>query len=143
MVNYIEVPIRESDYAAAAAVLLQSMSSMRVEDLVAVLLGDWLNERARGNQSSVHEGRGLQWKALFLPEGSLIRTQVNGVVYAGKVIGDELVYDGRSYSPAEFANLFGVKGRNAWEHLWILFPHAVRWRHADACRVRIPVRQKK
>jgi hypothetical protein len=138
----IYVPIPEADYAVAAASLLRSMSTMKVEELVVYLLADWLEGSARAYQEGLRGARGLQWKSVFLPEGSVVRTIVRGEVYAGKVIGDELVYEGEAYSPAEFANHFGATGRNAWENLWILFPHTLQWRRADACRPRRPSRQK-
>ena len=139
----IFVPIPEADYHAAVTALLRTMSPMRVDDIVLRLLGDWLEKSCETETEGLKSGRGLLWKTVFIPEGSIIRTHVNGSVYAGKILGNDLVYDGKSFTPAQFANHFGATGRNAWVSLWILFPYARHWRRADACRGFRPSRKNK
>lgn len=83
--------------------------------------------------SRLASGRGYFWKALFLPEGTRLRVFMRAEGQA-EVIGDELVYDGRSISPNQFLRLFRGIPRNAWEELCIRFPGEKTWRRAKELR---------
>ena len=83
---------------------------------------------------------GYQWKRLFLPNGTVLRT-----VFAGKnchcvVEGDRIVYDKRAVSPSGFVNAVGGIRRNAWKCTWILFPDSKDWKLADSLRTRAQAR---
>jgi hypothetical protein len=78
----------------------------------------WLTEQARlqagADPASV---RGYQWKTLFLPEGTVLRSWSYGENNYARVEGDRIVHDGRSVSPNEFAQSFARSTRNAWTDL--------------------------
>jgi hypothetical protein len=83
----------------------------------------WLAEQARlqagADPASV---RGYQWKTLFLPEGTVLRSWSYGENNHARVEGDQIVHDGRSVSPNEFAQSFARSTRNAWTDLYIRRP---------------------
>lgn len=80
--------------------------------------------------------RGFQWKTLFLPEGTILRTTHGDTVEFAKVCGDHIMSDdGAALTPSMFANRT-AKGRNAWRFVWLRFPGEDGWSRADNCRDR-------
>ena len=80
--------------------------------------------------------RGFQWKTLFLPDGTILRTTHGENVEFAKVSGDRIVSeDGGTLTPSLFANR-RAKGRNAWRFIWLRFPGGEAWIRADDCRAR-------
>jgi len=55
---------------------------------------------------------GYQWKKLFLPDGTVLRTIYKGKNYHCIVENDGLRYDGKETSPNQFVNPFGGVRRN-------------------------------
>jgi hypothetical protein len=78
--------------------------------------------------------RGYQWKQLFLPEGTLLRTVLGGSSHDAVVTGGHIIFNGNSITPSEFANCIGAQRRSAWHALWLLFPGESEWKSADALR---------
>ncbi|MBB3119096.1 hypothetical protein [Pseudoduganella violacea] len=78
--------------------------------------------------------RGYQWKQLFLPEGTLLRTAFRGHTRYATVDGEHIVYAGRTLTPSAFANLHGCGQRNAWHAIWLRLPGAADWSLAQDCR---------
>ncbi len=106
-----------------------------LNDLVDELLREWLEQSAINDPETAHEAaRGYQWKSLFLPDGTLLRFQYRGEYVEASVVGDAIMYQGRSYSPRQL--IYQVTGtvRNAWRTLWIREPDHVRWHLADTRR---------
>jgi hypothetical protein len=80
--------------------------------------------------------RGFQWKTVFLPDGTNLRTSYHDTVEFAKVVGDHIFSDdGASLTPSLFANRH-AKGRNAWRFVWLRFPSDDHWTRADNCRTR-------
>jgi hypothetical protein len=77
---------------------------------------------------------GYQWKKLFLPSGTVLRTVFCGKNYFCTVDDDRIVYKEQSVSPSGFVNAVGGIRRNAWRCLWILFPDTKQWALADTLR---------
>lgn len=87
--------------------------------------------------------RGFQWKNVFLPEGTILRTSYRHVVEYAKVIGDRLLSDdGESLTPSLFANRHAT-GRNAWRFVWLRFPGDDHWVRAANCRTRFTEQARK
>ena len=80
--------------------------------------------------------RGYQWKSLFLPDGTLLRTVFGGKNHHCLVENDQILYNGGPVSPSGFVNQVGGIRRNAWRCTWILLPDAKDWKLADTLRVR-------
>ena len=80
--------------------------------------------------------RGFQWKNVFLPEGTSLRTSYRETIEFAKVVGDQIASDdGALLTPSLFANRH-AKGRNAWRFIWLRFPGDDYWIRAGNCRVR-------
>ena len=77
---------------------------------------------------------GYQWKQLFLPNGTLLRTVFNGKNFHCLVEDDQLRYKGLATSPSRFVNTVGGIRRNAWKVTWVLFPGTAAWNLAAALR---------
>jgi len=111
---------------------------IKPDAFVAELVSRWLavemerqSLRERGNAI-----RGFQWKNVFLPDGTGLRTSYRNTVEFAKVAGDRIVGDdGTTLTPSQFANR-GAKGRNAWRFVWLRFPGNDYWIRADNCRMR-------
>ena len=78
--------------------------------------------------------KGYQWKQVFLPAGTLLRTVFGGVNHHCLVEDDEIVYKGASVSPAIFVNTVGGVRRNAWKSIWVLLPETTTWVQAGVLR---------
>jgi hypothetical protein len=78
--------------------------------------------------------RGYQWKSVFLPEGTLLRTVFGGKNHHCMVEADQILYQGAAISPSGFVNAVGGMRRNAWRCIWILFPNTLEWKLAETLR---------
>jgi hypothetical protein len=94
---------------------------------------DWL-AAAKARAAETRNADGFQWKELFLPSGTRLRTTFNGQRSHALVEGDNIVFNGRSVSPSEFANGVGGRGRNAWKVVWLMLPHDGLWKVAKTLR---------
>ncbi len=79
---------------------------------------------------------GYQWKSLFLPDGTVLRTVFGGANHHCLVAGDRILYNEKSVSPSGFVNAVGGIRRNAWRCTWILLPDSKVWKLADTLRSR-------
>jgi hypothetical protein len=77
---------------------------------------------------------GYQWKNLFLPNGTLLRTIYNGKSFHCLVEDDHIRYNEREISPSGFANAVGGVRRSAWKVIWVLFPNSTEWKLAGTLR---------
>lgn len=85
---------------------------------------------------------GYQWKRLFLPDGTVLRTVFSGTNYHCVVEGGRIAFDGKDVLPSRFVNAAGGMRRKAWLCTWILFPDTKQWQLADALRTRRPRRPR-
>ncbi|WP_426104050.1 hypothetical protein [Massilia sp. TSP1-1-2] len=77
---------------------------------------------------------GYQWKHVFLPHGTLLRTLVSGRNHHCVVEDDCIRYKGAEVSPSKFVNAAGGIRRSAWKTLWVLFPDTTTWVSAESLR---------
>jgi hypothetical protein len=117
--------------------LASCQSGYQKEDweIVADAVDEWLR---RHNPAALDTPltSGYQWKRLFLPDGTLLRTVFNGKNHHCLVEGDGIVYDNKPVTPSGFVNALGGIRRNSWKSIWILFPNTTEWKLADALRPR-------
>jgi hypothetical protein len=129
----LQVPPRT--FYALASYLHESGSGADIEDLAATAIDEWVVQaRVRARTGGATQGRGYQWKGLFLPSGSRLRMSCDGKSHYAEVDGDDIVFEGRSVSPAQMANTVAGGTRNAWRELWILSPGETVWKSAWALR---------
>jgi hypothetical protein len=106
------------------------------QDLSAAMLAAlelWLCE-----QQCPHPGQpplhGYQWKSLFLPEGTRLRSWSYGEHNYAEVVGDQIIHNGRAVSPNQFARSFARSNRNAWSDLSVRRPGDKKWTVASRLR---------
>ncbi|QJD91620.1 hypothetical protein HH213_16925 [Duganella dendranthematis] len=95
----------------------------------------WLREQSKlaaGNDPA--SVRGYQWKTLFLPDGTELRSWSYGEYNYARVVGDEIIHKGRSVSPNQFAQAFARSFRNAWMDLYIKRPEDKQFKNAGRLR---------
>lgn len=131
------VGIHYADFLALEFLLMDTRPGVKPDAFVADLVKRWVaTERERielrQNGPSV---RGVQWKTLFLPEGTRLRTTYRGTVEFAKIASNRIVTDdGAVATPSQFANRH-AQGRNAWRFIWLRFPEEECWVNAHACRI--------
>ena len=132
-----------TDYFQLEFFLMDTRPGVKPDAFVADLVNRWLavemerlSLRERG-----HAMRGFQWKNVFLPDGTALRTSYCSSIEFAKVVGDQVVADdGMKLTPSQFANRH-AKGRNAWRFVWLRFPGNDYWVRAGTCRMRHHERQ--
>ncbi len=108
-------------------------------EIAAEAIDEWVRRHdPEGVPMPAHKG--YQWKSLFLPDGTVLRTVFGGKNHHCVVEGDQILYNGQAVSPSGFVNAVGGIRRNAWRSTWLLFPDAKQWQRADALRPRKPPR---
>lgn len=119
--------------------LMDAQPGVKLEDFITELTGHWLRlqkeKLALRNKGPALQG--FQWKNLFLPAGTSLRTSYHANSEFAKVVGERILSDdGESLTPSRFANRHAT-GRNAWRFIWLRFPGEEHWLRADACRARL------
>jgi hypothetical protein len=77
---------------------------------------------------------GYQWKSLFLPEGTILRSWSYGEHNYARVEGDKIIHEGHSVTPNEFARSFARTTRNAWFDLSVKLPGEKHFKMANLLR---------
>jgi len=80
------------------------------------------------------DGEGYQWKRLFLPDGTRLRSSFHGVQRFARVEGAAIISNGAVTTPSRFANWDGCGSRNAWQAIWLQFPGERDWTPASSHR---------
>ena len=132
-----------SDFLDLDLYLTQTRPGVTPEAFLTELLKRWLaveKERISLRSKNDRVAHGFQWKNVFLPDGTSLRTTYCNQAEFAKVIGDRIVSDeGEVITPSLFANRCS-KGRNAWRFVWLRFPGNDYWIRADDCRARFEER---
>lgn len=93
---------------------------------------------APGPATDASEGRaasrGYQWKQLFLPNGTELRTIYCGRSLYATVENEQIISDSGPTTPSRLANSKGCGSRNAWQTIWLRLPGGTRWQRAADCR---------
>ena len=133
----VNLPI--ADFLELEFHLMDTRPGARPEAFVAELVKRWLRTESErlALQKNGPALRGFQWKNLFLPDGTNLRTRHGETVEFAKVCGDRIISDdGAVLTPSQFANRH-LKGRNAWRFVWLRLPGNEDWQRAGDCRERI------
>jgi hypothetical protein len=104
-------------------------------DAVAASLGIGAAPEEPANPSRpADQDLGYLWKTLFLPHGTRLRMDSAGASFYGEIVGDRLMFEGRSVSPRGMTVAIAGEGRNAWRDVYLRFPGARYWKQAICCR---------
>ena len=103
------------------------------EEILSALVLKWLAGSAADPEARAGN-EGYQWKQVFLPHGTELRTSFQGRSTYAKVENENIICNGASITPSQFANAKGCGTRNAWKTIWLKFPGTSKWELAAHCR---------
>lgn len=123
-------------------ILLQLITQLRrlggSQDLSAAItsaVACWLDDSAKVAAGADPAGlRGYQWKSLFLPEGTVLRSWSYGEHNYARVEGDQIIHLGRAVTPNQFAQSFARSTRSAWRDLYVRRPGDKQFKLASRLR---------
>jgi hypothetical protein len=131
----MSLPISLEIYQQLLAASIKSGFQQEAWEIGAAAIHEWMT-RNNPESFAMPVTAGYQWKHLFLPNGTLLRTVFNGKNFHCLVEGDHIRYNGQVISPSGFANKVGGIRRNAWKVIWILYPDSAEWKLAAALRAK-------
>ncbi|NGZ82686.1 hypothetical protein [Duganella aceris] len=112
-----------------------------ISESITAAVESWLAAESEAPPAADPAGvRGYQWKTLFLPEGTVLRSWSYGEHNYACVEGDQIMHEGRSVSPNQFARSFARTARNAWFDLSVRRPGDKHFK--IACRLRQELAQE-
>jgi hypothetical protein len=112
-------------------------SSEQLSDVIAAAVDFWLDRHEASPTSAEPVLRGYQWKSLFLPEGTMLRSWSYGEHRYAIVEGDRIMHEGVAVSPNQFARSFARTTRNAWTDLFVRRPGDKNYQVASLLRRQI------
>jgi hypothetical protein len=130
----IDIPVPIPVFQQLCDYLESEPRKREISEVAGIAIQEWLESTVNAPVDSRALLSGYQWKGLFLPSGTVLRTAFKGRNHQATVQGDTIIYDGRAASPSEFVNAVGGAARNAWRSVWLLFPDQKIWRLAASCR---------
>ncbi len=126
-------PLSIDLYGMLCTASVDSGFKLEMWEIGAMAIREWLG-RHKPELFPEQARPGYQWKNLFLPHGTSLRTKYAGRTIYCYVDGDVIIHDGQETSPSLFANSAGGVNRNAWKAVWLLLPEATSWKPAAALR---------
>lgn len=138
----MQLPISLESYRMLLSASCDSGFEKEDWEIGEIAIQEWM-VRHSPNAFKMPETSGYQWKHLFLPNGTLLRTVFNGKNYHCLVEQDRLIYEAAATSPSRFANAAGGINRNAWKVIWVLFPNTRTWKLAASLRPQKRPRRRK
>ncbi|MES2296365.1 MAG: hypothetical protein V4582_04950 [Pseudomonadota bacterium] len=141
--HQMDIPISLEVYHQLLVASGNTGYEMEDWEIAAQAIDEWMRRHAP-DTIPMPATKGYQWKHVFLPEGTLLRTVFGGKNHHCVVESDQILFNGQAVSPSGFVNAVGGIRRNAWRCTWILFPDAKEWKLADTLRTRErPHRERK
>ena len=131
----MDIPISLAVYHQLLSASADTCFQKEDWEIAAEAIDEWVR-RHNPDLISLPATRGYQWKSLFLPDGTLLRTVFGAKNHHCVVENDRILYDGVAVSPSGFVNAVGGIRRNAWRSIWILLPEEKEWKLADTFRTR-------
>ena len=117
--------------------------SQDVSEAMTLALERWLADPAAFAPGVDPAGlHGYQWKTLFLPEGTVLKSWSYGEHNYAYVEGDQIIHNGRAVSPNQFAQSFARSTRNAWQDLFIRRPGDQTFKLANRLRAELAAAAK-
>lgn len=129
--GFVCVPIPVDLYAA-----LSRRQPEGVTSLLADVAWDFVERTAADFDAHARSKSGVQWDALFLPDGSEVRTKYFREVKVATILGGEIRWDGKTFdSLSQLARAMrGDTSNNAWKVLDVKRPSDTSWKLADLLR---------
>lgn len=143
MIPLVALPVAPHTMLALLQFIEQSGALLTPGDVADKAIHGWLDSRrAEAERPALPVLRGYQWKSLFLPEGTRLRVWCRSEHGYAEVIGDRLMFNGRSVSPNQFVAACSDTVRNAWVEINVLMPGEKSWKLASVRRREIAAAAK-
>lgn len=114
-----------------------------ISEGITAAIAFWLDERAKVAAGADPANiAGYQWKSLFLPDGTVLRSWSHGEHNYARVEGDCIIHRGHAVSPNQFAQSFARSTRNAWTDLYVRRPGDKQFRLACHLRRELAEQEK-
>lgn len=130
-----DIAVSERVYSQLNRAAIETGFQKECWEIAAEAIDEWVR-RHNPDDIPTPAVRGYQWKSLFLPDGTLLRTVFGGKNHHSLVENDSILYNGQAVSPSGFINAVGGMRRSAWRCTWILLPETKEWKLADTMRTR-------
>ncbi|MES2324984.1 MAG: hypothetical protein V4633_22235 [Pseudomonadota bacterium] len=132
--NYeASLPITAEEYRQLQSAATATFFELEFWEIGSMAIRDWLANN-QPQAIALPAVAGYQWKNVFLPNGTVLRTVFNGKNFHCHVKDDGIKYEGKEVSPSGFANAAGGTRRNAWKVVWVLMPNTSTWTLAGELR---------
>jgi hypothetical protein len=139
---YDSLPVSQEIYHQLLSAHSASGFEKEMWEIGEIAICEWM-ARNNPNFFGMPATSGYQWKYLFLPSGTVLRTIYKGVNFHCLVDKDRIRYNGDETTPSRFVNTVGGVRRNAWEVVWLLFPNCKTWKLAATLRPKKTARKSK
>ncbi len=126
MCQLVSVPVPVATLRALLDYQAEHASDQDFSDLLDRIFREWL-ARQGGPQ-------GYLWKTVMLPDGCRLRITSQRRVHFAAIVGDQLIYEGVSMSPNQFATASLGTVRNAWQAIMVQLPGDTVWKPATRLR---------
>lgn len=130
---YTSLPISSEIYNYLNTASFASGLELEIWEIGERAIREWIARNAP-DALSKNLCDGYQWKSVFLPNGTLLRTVYGGKNYHAMIETDTVRHDGKATSPSGFVNQAGGVHRNAWKAIWVLLPNTTTWLLAASLR---------
>jgi len=138
----MEFPISLEIYNQLNSASFDTGLEKEIWEMGELAIREWM-VRHRPDSFTMPATSGYQWKQLFLPNGTLLRTVFNGRNSHCLVEDDRLRFNGQETSPSKFVNAVGGIRRNAWKVTWALFPGSHMGTRGGAAKEQTPAPPKR
>ena len=128
---FVSVPVSIELYAEFSRRFPGGVSSVLEQ-----VAQDFLDRTADDFAARESHAEGIYWEALFLPDGTQIRTKYFGEFKVAEVARGKIVWDESGYpSMSQLARAMrGDTSNNAWNVLEIKRPFDAKWQPANSLR---------
>jgi hypothetical protein len=129
--DFVCVPIPLDLYAELAR-----RQPRGVATLLADVAWDFVDRTAADFDAKPRSKSGMQWDALFLPDGTEVRTKYFGDFKVATIVEGEIAWEGKTFdSMSQLARAMrGDTSNNAWKVLEVKRPSDASWKLADFLR---------
>lgn len=110
------IPMRESLYNALVFHFsMPGRPASGIDGVIDSVVSDFLDRVSEGDDSCPPATpRGLYWQNVFLQNGSQLRMTIGGKQHFATIEHEQVSYEGKTFTPASWANHIAGHSRNAW-----------------------------
>jgi hypothetical protein len=122
--SVVNIPIATSRFLGLVAFLSEKGSDRDPVEVIDSAIDYWMENAGWKPEvlGAAGKERGYSWKTLFLPDGTYLRMRYASAYHYAVVEGDQILHDGVSVSPNQFALRVAGSARDAWRDVWVQFP---------------------